>query len=62
VIRQTELPHFVYLNSATAQRVSSVDRVLGDLFHEQIRVLALRHSAKEVGAALLDSPSCFRNG
>jgi hypothetical protein len=46
-----------YLNNATAERVSSVDWVLGDLFHEQIRVLALQHSAKEVGAALSDSPN-----
>ena len=46
-----------YLNNATAERVSSVDWVLGDLFHEQIRVLAFQQSAKEVGAALSDSPN-----
>jgi hypothetical protein len=46
-----------YLNNATAERVSAVDWVPGDLFHEQIRVRALRHSAKEVGAALSDSPN-----
>jgi hypothetical protein len=46
-----------HLNNATAERVSSVDRVLGDLFHEQIRVPALQNSAKEVGAALSDSPN-----